>query len=121
MCFTIDPRVKAPKKRIAFKVVYTPFIIGSSDYDYLSEHKRFAYKRGKTYSLPEGFTSSVCGSAREGFYVFLSRREARAHRGTDGGVVIRVQVHPKDFLHGGLSNNKEKVATYKRIKVLGSR
>ncbi len=111
MCFTIKKGAKAPKNRIAWKVmrITSSGLLRSFIYD------GGPYEPGQVVHRSKGPTS-IYGYSRNGMYVYLNERYAeQIVHNWPNEVVVRVKVSSKDFLH--LEKNYDEVATYEKITI----
>lgn len=136
MCFLVDRTAAVPQNRIAYKVVmefeegalmslYTPAARSTRDGN---KGDYFNYELGATYKSPPGpaqvkyvFDSHWYSSV--GMYVFLNLQDALWHRPDIRVQILRVAVHPDNFLVRAVNNpdsfhNYKSAATYSKIKVL---
>jgi hypothetical protein len=117
MCFKIKPYSQGWENRYVYKTVFGS-VMGENIW--MSEIFSFYYRLGRTYTLSEEqlqTTLEVTGQARCGFYVYNSIATAKKHMPLNTtAVILCLEVKPEDFLY---EDETERMATYKRVRVIG--
>jgi hypothetical protein len=112
MCHEIDPHAKAPRRKVAWKVVDK---YGGSLHSKWNIGRSTIYKKGKVVKAiglgNNGHVMGTCSAA--GIYVYLKKADAM-YRRQGSEKVIEVSIAKEDWLTTSLNGQ---YATYRKVRV----